>query len=87
MTLLDAPLQQKLKIIKLLDGLGLRKKLSILDVHFDDEIIKVKGARWGPIIIQKTSGNSKLALGRGIAEKIQVELVNKDQFNFDTDEI
>ncbi|MGB9702058.1 MAG: FeoA family protein [Candidatus Kapaibacteriota bacterium] len=87
MTLLDAPEHKKLKITKLLDGFGLRKKLSILDVHFDDEIIKIKGARWGPIIIQKISGNSKLAIGRGIAEKIQVEIVDKDKFNFYSDEI
>lgn len=87
MTLLEAPEQKRLRISKILDGgFGLRKKLSILDVHFDDEIIKIKAARWGPLIIQKVAGNSKIAIGRGIAAKIVVEIIDKKLFDFNSNE-
>jgi Fe2+ transport system protein FeoA len=78
MTLLQAPENVPLKITELRSGIGLKKQLSTIDLYTSEIIIKLKGARFGPILIQKLKErNERFAIGRGIADKIIVELYNE----------
>jgi len=78
MTLLQEPENVPLKITELRSGIGLKKQLSTIDLYTSEIIIKLKGARFGPILIQKLKErNKRSAIGRGIADKIIVELYNE----------
>ena len=78
MTLLQAPENIPLTIIEIKSGIELKKQLSTLDIYIEESIVKLKGARFGPIVIQKVKeGNEKFAIGRGVAEKIIVDPINE----------
>ncbi len=74
MSLTEAPSEKKLKISDILSGSEVRKKLSSMGIHTDDFLVKINNTKWGPVLVQNISnGSSKVALGRGLAEKIIVE--------------
>lgn len=74
MSLVDAPSDKNLKIVAIPPFNRFRNKLNSLGLHIDDSIIKLNDTRWGPVLIQGTNiGSLKLALGRGLAEKIEVD--------------
>lgn len=78
MTLLQAPENVLLKIVEINSGIQLKKQLTTLDLFVAESIIKLKGARFGPIVIQKVEdGHQKFAIGRGVAEKIIVKKINE----------
>jgi len=63
---------QKVKVISILGGWGLRQRLGCLGIHPGDEIIIRKSAIMrGPILIS-VHGN-QVALGRGVARRVVVE--------------
>ncbi|OGU57287.1 MAG: hypothetical protein A2X64_10785 [Ignavibacteria bacterium GWF2_33_9] len=77
MTLLKAPVNQVL-IIRSINGMGeILRNLSIQNIHINDKIIKIKGGFLGPLLIQRLHDNIKVALGKGVAEKIIVEINNE----------
>ena len=77
MSLTDAPANMILKISSIHSGSEVRKKLLALGIHIDDNVMKVGAAKWGPVLVKNLStDSSKLALGRGLAEKINVEYEN-----------
>ncbi|MHC2994578.1 MAG: ferrous iron transport protein A [Candidatus Atribacteria bacterium] len=64
---------QKVKVVSILGGWGLRQRLGGLGIHPGDMIIVRKSAiMWGPILIS-VHGN-QVALGRGIARRVIVEV-------------
>lgn len=64
---------QKVKVINISGGWGIRQRLGGLGIHPGDEIIVKKSAIMrGPILID-IHGN-QVALGRGVARKIMVEV-------------
>ncbi|HRT67484.1 MAG TPA: ferrous iron transport protein A [Bacteroidota bacterium] len=76
--MLQAPENVPLKITEIKSGIEIKKQLSNLDLYITEYIIKLKGARFGPILIQKLKeGNEKFAIGQGIADKIIVESCNE----------
>jgi Fe2+ transport system protein FeoA len=78
MTLLQAPENVPLTITEINSGIDIKKQLSTLDLYIQESIIKLKGARFGPVVIQKVKeGNEKFAKGRGVAEKIIVDTLNE----------
>ena len=78
MTLIEAPLNIPLRIIDLSGGEGARRRLMALGFHKND-IIKLDGQAilHGPLLIRNLSSDTKVALGRGIAQKILVEEVHE----------
>jgi Fe2+ transport system protein FeoA len=77
MSLTEAPIDKKLLISDILSGTEVRRKLSSLGIHINDCVIKVNSTKWGPILLQNlSSGTSKVAIGRGLAEKILVDYDN-----------
>lgn len=77
MSLVEAPSEIMLKINEILSGNEMRRKLSNLGLHVDDVVIKVNDNKWGPVLLQNlTNDYVKVALGRGLAEKIIVTYEN-----------
>lgn len=70
----DAPALIDLRIVSIDAGADSKKRLSSMGLHVNDVLIRITNAKWGPILIQNNSNSdSKVALGRGMAEKIIVE--------------
>ncbi len=63
----------KVKVIRIKGGLGIRQRLNCLGIHQGDTIILQKsGFMRGPVLVN-IHGN-QVALGRGVAAKILVEV-------------
>jgi len=72
--LAEAPAERKLKVVQVNAGSDIKKHLSVLGIHIDDILVKQTWAKWGPILVSNESnGYSKVAIGRGLADKIMVE--------------
>ncbi|MFQ6082659.1 MAG: ferrous iron transport protein A [Candidatus Aminicenantia bacterium] len=76
--LTNAPDGKPLKVIQFLGGMGVRRKLNSLGLHPGDIIeLDSRSIFGGPILIRSLTSNTTVALGRGIARKIIVELVSE----------
>jgi len=65
---------QSAKVIDIEDGRGLRQKLQNLGIREGVVVKKVRGIfTHGPIIVKV--GSTQIALGRGMASKVMVELL------------
>ena len=74
MTLNTIKENQKVKVISISGGWGVRQRLGCLGIHPGDIItIKRSAIMQGPILI-KIHGN-QVALGRGVASRILVEVI------------
>lgn len=61
------------KIVEILGGVGLHKKLDALGIRIGVEITKLSSiSSKGPVIVQV--GSSQIAIGYGMAKKIIVEI-------------
>ena len=77
-SLTDEPANKRLKIIKISGGHGIHRKLLSLGFHKNDIIeLNSKSILKGPILIKDVSSGISVALGRGIAQKIMVEVVDE----------
>ena len=78
MTLIEAPRSTPLRIIDLAGGEAVRRRLMALGFHKND-IIELDGQAIlrGPLLVRNVSCDSKVALGRGVAQKIIVEEVHE----------
>jgi Fe2+ transport system protein FeoA len=75
-TLLDAPDNIVLKIKEIIAGDTAKIKLSNLGLNIGDNVIKIRSKKSGPVLLHNESNAiSKLAIGKGLAEKIGVEEV------------
>lgn len=64
---------QKVKVVSISGGWGIRQRLSCLGIHPGDMItVKKSAIMRGPILIS-VHGN-QVALGRGVARKVTVEV-------------
>lgn len=73
-SLIDAPAEKNLRVVDVQAGKDIRQHLGIMGIHINDIIIKQNWAKWGPVLIlNKSNSNAKIAVGRGLAEKIYVE--------------
>ncbi len=71
--LTDVKAGTRIKVIRIRGGLGIRQRLSCLGIHPGDWMILQKsGFMHGPVLVN-IHGNL-VALGRGIAVKILVEV-------------
>jgi Fe2+ transport system protein FeoA len=74
MTLLEAPVNTPLRIKDFLGGEGVRRRLLALGFHRDDLVqLDSRALFRGPILVWNLTSSTKVALGRGVAQKIIVE--------------
>ncbi len=75
-SLAQAPRGKPLRIVTVLGGEGVRRRLFALGFHKDDLIeVNSQGILRGPILVKNLTSDTSVALGRGVAHKIMVEIV------------
>jgi Fe2+ transport system protein FeoA len=76
--LTSAPKNSRFRIIEIEGGHGLRRRLMSLGLHKNDLIeVDSRSILGGPILIRNLNSDTSVAVGRGIANKIMVEVVEK----------
>ena len=77
-SLADAPKDKPLKIIDFYGGHGVRRRLMSLGFHKNDIVeLDSRSIFGGPLLIRDLTSETSVALGRGIAEKIMVEIIDE----------
>ena len=73
MTMKLANLQpgKKAKVTKIDGGIGAKNKLQAMGIFAGVKVVVIQSLHKGPVIIE--SGNTRIAIGRGLAEKVEVE--------------
>ncbi len=75
--LIEAPQGRPLRIVNIIGGHGIRRRLRALGFHPGDLIERNSDALFGgPILVKNLSTEVSVAVGRGIAQKIMVEVVD-----------
>lgn len=78
MTLVEAPGAVKLKIVEIAGGESTRRRLMSLGFHEGDRIEAAsRGILGGPILVKNLDAGISVALGRGVASKIKVDVVDE----------
>jgi len=79
-SLIEAPRSKRLRIFDVLGGHGIRRRLLSLGFHKEDEIVlDSRSILRGPILIKNLTSDTSVAVGRGIAQKIMVEIIDDEQ--------
>jgi len=77
-SLIQAPYDTPLRIIDIRGGHGVRRRLLALGFHKNDIIeLDSRSILRGPVLIKDVTSDTSVALGRGIAQKILVEIVGE----------
>lgn len=77
--LVDAPANTELEVLEINAGKTAKKRLISMGIHTGDKLIKYNGTSWGPVLVKNITLNStKIAIGRGLASKIQVGYAAKE---------
>jgi Fe2+ transport system protein FeoA len=78
MTLLEAPRNRALKIVDLIGGEGFRRRLFSLGFHKGDIVeFDSRAILRGPLLVRNVTSDTRVALGRGVAQKIIVEPIHE----------
>ena len=77
-SLIEAPQDTPLRIVKIFGFHGVRRRLFALGFHINDIIeLDSQSIFRGPILVRNLTLDTSVALGRGIARKIMVEIVDE----------
>ena len=77
-SLINAPEDTSLRIVDISGGHGVRRRLFALGFHKDDIIeLDSRSILRGPILVKNLSTDASVALGRGVARKIMVEVIGE----------
>ena len=77
-SLIQAPPDTPLRIAGISGGHGVRRRLLAFGFHKSDIIeLDSRGILRGPVLIKNLTSDTSVALGRGIAQKISVEVIDK----------
>ncbi len=75
-SLIQAPADTPLKIVDILGGHGVRRRLIVMGFHKNDTIeLDSRAILRGPILVKNLTSDTSVALGRGVAQKIMVEII------------
>ena len=71
--LTDAPINIPLKIMEIESDTEVTRKLNLIGIHKNDDLMKLNNTRFGPVLLCNTTNKeAKIALGRSVAKKIKV---------------
>jgi len=74
-----APEGARVRILSLMVGRGARQRLLEMGITPGTEVLIVNNKHFGPILV--LSRGTIIALGRGIARKILVEVISNEHIN------
>ena len=78
--LTDAPIDKQLKIVSIEGGHRIHRRLLSLGFHKNDIIeLDSRSIFRGPILVRSLTSDTAVALDRGIAQSIMVEIVGDKQ--------
>lgn len=79
-SLIKAPHDTPLRIVNIIGGHGVRRRLLALGFH-KNHIIELDSQSIfrGPVLVKDVTSDTSVALGRGIAQKIMVEIVGESK--------
>lgn len=78
MTLFNAKVGAKLRVVQIMGGRGVRGRLYSMGLNIGDYIRVIQIAPFrGTFFIENLSNGTKFAIGRGVAAKILVEYAEK----------
>ena len=78
LNLAQAPADTTLKILDILGGQGLRRRLFALGFHKNDLVeLDSRSILRGPVLVKNLTTDTSVALGRGIAQKVIVDIVDE----------
>jgi Fe2+ transport system protein FeoA len=76
--LIDAPPDTPLRVVAFHGGHGVRRRLLALGFHKDDVIeLDSRSILGGPVLVRDLTSDTSVALGRGVARKIVVEIIDQ----------
>ena len=76
MSLYQSPRNRRLRIVSILGGEEMRRRLFALGFHQDDVIeVDSQAILRGPLLVKNLTSDMSVAIGRGIAQKILVEVM------------
>lgn len=79
-SLARAPYDKQLRIVDVRGGHGVRRRLLSLGFHKNDIIeLDSRSIFGGPVLVRDLTSDTSVALGRGIAQKIMVEIVGETE--------
>ncbi len=79
-SLVHAPYDKQLRIVEIQGGHGVRRRLLSLGFHKNDIIeLDSRSILKGPVLVRDLTSDTSVALGRGIAQKIMVEIVGETE--------
>jgi Fe2+ transport system protein FeoA len=77
MSLVEAPIDRSLRIVDIAGGESVRRRLLAIGFHKGDLVVLDSLAILkGPILVRSSASGMRIALGRGIARKITVEVMD-----------
>lgn len=77
MSLVEAPINKPLRIIDIAGGESVRRRLLAIGFHKGDVVeLDSLAILKGPILVRSSVSDMRIALGRGIARKITVEVLD-----------
>jgi Fe2+ transport system protein FeoA len=77
-SLIQAPSDTALRIADITGGYGVRRRLFALGFHKSDIIeLDSRSILHGPVLVKNLTSDTSVALGRGIAQKIFVEIIEE----------
>ena len=78
MTLLEARPGRPLRIVDLIGGESVRRRLLSLGFHKGDVVeLDGKAILRGPLLVRNCTSDTTVALGRAVAQKVHVEPVHE----------
>ncbi len=79
-SLLEVPAGQIFKIAEIRGGQGLHRRLLALGFHPGDQVtLDNEAIMNGPVLVRNLTTDTRIGLGRGIAQKIMVEAVTGNE--------
>ena len=77
-SLIQAPADTPLKIVDIVGGHGVRRRLITMGFHKNDTIeLDLRAILRGPVLVKNLTSDTSVALGRGVAQKIMVEIIEQ----------
>ena len=77
MSLVEAPIDKSLRIVDIAGGESVKRRLLAIGFHKGDLVVLDSLAILkGPILVRSSASGMRIALGRGIARKITVEILD-----------
>lgn len=79
-SLAKAPRDKQLKIVEIMGGYGVHRRLIALGLHKNDLIeLDSRSIPGGPLLVRNLTADVSVALGRGVAKNIMVEVIDNER--------